>query len=275
MLGVVVVAFDGPRALGGVLWLPFRRELVIEGRFSQRQKIWGELLVGMKNREDWTQGDSDLVGHFLDVVSIISRSVWYGHKLKVSIREEDNSDLPPQEPLVFASVYFRQLFSQKDRLLKSVHDLYLKFSDDQRRMEAVRRAFKQAKGKWNDVPTPNGLWLTTGKGTGTQPTLSELFDAFLYGTHVLHSIGPTKVKHEESLRELLNACPPHVLLGSLNFGLRDVFDSVKAVYLLCEPEFRDWFHSENLPPPNIRWQGQLFNRRGPLGAREQSESRSS
>lgn len=231
--------------------------------------------MGMKNREDWTQGDSDLMGHFLDVVSIISRSVWYGHELKVSIREEDNSDLPPQEPLVFASIYFRQLFSQKDRLLKSVHNLYLKFSDNQQRMEDVRRAFKQAKKKWDDVPSPSKVWHLTQKQTETPPTLSKLFDAFLYGTHVLHSIGPTKVKHEESLRELLNACPSHVLLGSLSFGLHDAFDSVKAIYRICEPEFGDWFHSENLPPPNIMWQGQLFDRRGPLDAHEQFESRGS
>lgn len=230
--------------------------------------------MGIKNREDWTQEDSDLMGHFIDVVSIISRSAWHGHKLKVSIREEDNSDLPSQEPLVFASIYFRQLFSQKDRLLKSVHDLYLRFSADRRRMEAVSRTFKQAKEKWNDVPSPNKVWHRTQKQIGEPPTLSELFDAFLYGTHVLHSIGPTKVKHEESLRELLNACPSHVLLDSLSFGLHDAFDSVKAIYQICEPEFRDWFHFENLPPPNIMWQGQLFDRRGPLDAHEESESSS-
>jgi hypothetical protein len=69
----------------------------------------------MKNWAAWTQYDSDVIAHFLQVHSQIVKSRW--HRAKVSFTRQGKELLDPQFPefedFVFAAVYFRQMMLEK------------------------------------------------------------------------------------------------------------------------------------------------------------------
>jgi hypothetical protein len=93
----------------------------------------------------------------------------------------------------------------------------------------------------------------------SMPTTRELFEAFMYGAHVLHSRSQENEAHAKRLRDLLKSYHPQVLLGLLNGGLIELDNHVAGMARIIYPEFQRWFSGDKLPPPDVYWQNQLFN----------------
>jgi hypothetical protein len=80
---------------------------------------------------NWTQLDSDILAHLIQVQRQVQESRWN----KVDIRYTTqggqllNHSFPEFEDFVFAAVYLRQLIAKKNSLLKDAVDRYCQFVD--------------------------------------------------------------------------------------------------------------------------------------------------
>src|SRR6266568_6962335 len=127
----------------------------------------------MKNQAAWTQMDSDIIAHFLQVQSQIAKSRWRRAKVSFSTQGAKliEAEFPDFEDFVFAAVYFRQLIAEKDALLDDAVDRYLSFLDCGARhawIDDERRSFNQKLEGKCFIMLPDHR-------------VRELFDAFMYG----------------------------------------------------------------------------------------------
>src|SRR5262245_14318868 len=85
----------------------------------------------MKNPSTWTQMDSDIIAHFIQVHGQIAKSRWARAKVSFTKQGETltNAEFPEFEDFVYAAVYFRQLILKKDQLLNDAIERYLTHVD--------------------------------------------------------------------------------------------------------------------------------------------------
>src|SRR5688572_32075398 len=71
--------------------------------------------AAIKNRAAWTQMDSDILAHFLQVESQIAKSRWCKAKLSMTTQGDKllDSSFPDFEDFVYAAMYFRQFMLPK------------------------------------------------------------------------------------------------------------------------------------------------------------------
>lgn len=145
----------------------------------------------MIKRGEWKQNDSDLLAHFIDVVSLIGGSKWRRAPLKVGITNPAESVLPTNEMLIFVGIYFRQLFCD-DQLLNHARNTYARFCDSDSRRQMAKAGYKSAVASWNAVPLAFHVYdekVRRPAKITALPITAQLFNTFLYGAHVLHSRG--------------------------------------------------------------------------------------
>src|SRR3954454_21488303 len=76
--------------------------------------------AALRNPGDWTQLDSDILAHLIQVQKQIQESRWNKANVHFTTRGGQLIDhsLPEFEDFVFAAVYLRQLIAKNDVLLK-------------------------------------------------------------------------------------------------------------------------------------------------------------
>jgi hypothetical protein len=90
------------------------------------------------------------------------------------------------------------------------------------------------------------------------PTLSQLFNCFVYGAHILHSRSLRNQADAKLLRELFDGSDRHALLGHLYGGLKDLLNPISAIGVQVYQDFNGIQKAHNLPAPDVYWQNQLF-----------------
>ena len=100
--------------------------------------------AGMKNPCEWGQMDSDIIAHFLQVHSQISKSRWNESEIRITTQgTRRDCVFPDFEDFVFAAVYFRQFTAKKDDLLNDAADRYRRFVDCPIRWAWIRQEQQQ------------------------------------------------------------------------------------------------------------------------------------
>lgn len=201
------------------------------------------------NRGNWTQQTSDVLAHLIQVQSQIQESRWNISKIQFTSQDGlllDHS-FPEFEDFVFAAVYFRQLFGNRDKLLKDAVDRYCQFVDCQIRRGWVRHEFAAFDGI-----------LDNGSFTLPDFTVRELFDAFMYGAGLLHKIPTSGEKNRQRFLEICNDHPRHKVLYALNMSLKLLMNHVGRITLVMHRDFSYWLDEYGLPLPDTRWHKSLF-----------------
>ncbi len=167
--------------------------------------------ASMKIPSKWSQEDSDIVAHFLQVHGQISHSRW--KKSKISFKHKGNnlldSRFPAFEDFVFVAVYFRQFTEKKDNLLNDASNRYRDFVDCQIRNVWIYEEQERFSALLdNDTLTLPGY------------KFRELFDAFLYGSLLIHNIPKVYSKHRKRFLYLCDNEPT-----GHNFASPDAFTS--------------------------------------------------
>lgn len=124
----------------------------------------------MRNRNDWSQRDSDILAHFIQVQSQIHHSRWNKSDIRFKVSGEELLEhaFPQFEDFVFAAVYFRQLIAENDRLLKDAVTRFRRFVDCEISSEWVRHELNA----FNKLLVQDAFQMP-----GYTPR--ELFDAFM------------------------------------------------------------------------------------------------
>jgi hypothetical protein len=206
--------------------------------------------AGIKNRADWTQADSDVLAHFIQVNQQIRGSRWHAAKNSFKIQGGQllEAECPDLEQFVFAAVYFRQLFAKRDQLLKTAVDCYCKFVDCQIRPWWVRHEEQCFNGALDGA-----AWPLTGY------TIREVFEAFLYGAGLLHRLPSENDDKRKRFLQLHDTEQPYRVLFALNGSLSTLGSSVSKLAVVIYRDYAHWQHTYGLPLPDVRWHDRLFN----------------
>src|SRR5579872_615317 len=204
----------------------------------------------LRDRSDWTQLDSDILAHLIQVQSQIHHSRWN----KADIRFESQGgqvldhSFPPFEDFVFAAVYIRQLIAEKDRLLEDAVTRYCKFVECQVRPAWVMHELESFK----NILTRDAFMLPGY-------TAREVFDAFIYGAGLLHKIPKEADAKRKRFLELYDKQPRYRLLYSLNGSMRMLMNHVGSITMVIYRDYSHWLQDYSLPLPDTRWHARLFD----------------
>jgi hypothetical protein len=212
---------------------------------------------GIVDSGSWTQADSDLFAHFLQVWKILAESSWNvaGDHLRYEGGRCVTDNLPGLEPVVFALVYFRQLV--QDGLFGHVHETYQKHVDS-----PVKAAWLSAeRTSFDDLLSAEPSFIEV-QGRGIRSN-RELFDAFSYGALIMHV--PSRVRDKETLtnfEQLYRSERREMVRLALHWLLMSLMNHVAAAGRLMHQDYAHWLKTYGLPKPNVFWQIDMFARKG-------------
>jgi hypothetical protein len=205
--------------------------------------------AALRNFDEWTQQDSDILAHLIQVQKQIQQSRWNKADVRFKIKGDQLLDhaFPEFEDFVFAAVYLRQLIAKKDSLLEDAITRYCRFVDCQTRpawLQYELAAFKSVL----DGPT----FILPGC------TVRELFDAFMYGAALFHKIPNVGDPKRKRFHDIYDMQPRHTLLYALHMSLKTLMNNVGSVTVVIYRDYSNWLHDYGLPLPDTRWHDRLF-----------------
>lgn len=206
--------------------------------------------AGMKNRSEWSQMDSDVIAHFVQVQRQLSDSHWNKSNIKFTLQGNKllDSDFPAFEDFVFAAVYFRQFTARKDDLLNDAANRYRKFVDCPIRDSWIHEEQKQFSA------------LLAGKAFMLPGyTVLQVFEAFMYGASLMHKAPDIKSIHRAEFLQIHDNEPREKVLYALNMSMKLMLNHVGNVSIVVYRDFAEWLHEHSLPLPDVRWHDRLFN----------------
>lgn len=204
----------------------------------------------LRNLEEWRQYDSDVLGHLVNVQIQLQESKWANFNISYQYQGSEllNCTLPTLEDFLFAAVYLRQCIADRDRLLDKAVKIYCKFNTSDTKEVWIKHELSAFTSK-----------LTEKYFASPNYTTQELFDAFVYGSSLLHVCDkPGKPKRELFLKILRDNENKHKEFFSLNAGLKQLAGHISKIALLINHDFGYWLANFNVPKPEIYWHNKLF-----------------
>jgi hypothetical protein len=205
----------------------------------------------IKDIQKWRQNDSDILAHFIQVQRQIVESKWAKSKLRIQYTEKhtESATLPEFESLVYASIYFRQLYSENDKLFKLACDTYNRFVDNDAKKQWIKHERKAFDELLNAQIFPFRFQNITNK---------ELIEIFLYGALIIHAPSPINPSNRTKLEQLLKIEPREKIGYGVNSCYKHLLNHVSNVALLIYKDYSYWLNNFNIPKPNIHWHSKLF-----------------
>ncbi len=203
----------------------------------------------LRNSTDWTQLDSDILAHLIQVQSQIQQSRWNKSDVRFTVQEDKllEYSFPEFADFVFVAVYFRQLIALKDSLLKDAVTRYCRFVDCQ-----IRSAWVKHELDSFNKNIASDAFMMPGC------TVRQLFDAFMYGAALIHKIPPVGSPARQHFLDIYDNHPRHKLLYALNMSLKTLMNYVGNITLVIYRDYSYWLHDYGLPLPDTRWHNKLF-----------------
>lgn len=204
----------------------------------------------INNSEQWTQEDSDQIAHMIQTSNQIIGSKWFQTPVRITLQKNSllDHDWPNLEDFIFASVYFRQLLKNGDGLVGKSVRTYSKFSASDISVNWIHNENKTL----NRICSREDPMLPGYK-------IEDIFNAYLYGAGLMHSVSPKNKIQRDLFSELLKRYPKHTILFTLNSSLKLMMNHIQNISQLIHRHYADWLHRYNLPRPDIHWHQSLFN----------------
>jgi hypothetical protein len=205
--------------------------------------------ASLRGVADWTQLDSDILAHLIQVQKQIQESRWNKANVRFKIQGPELVDhsFPEFEDFVFVAVYLRQLIAKKDSLLQDTITRYCRFVDCQIRPAWFRHELKAFK---DSLDGPAFML--------PDYTVRQLFDAFMYGAGLLHKIPAVGDTKRKQFLEIYDKQPRHTVLYALHMSLKTLTNHVGAVTTVIYRDYSHWLHDYRLPLPDTRWHDGMF-----------------
>ena len=199
--------------------------------------------------EKWTQRDSDVLAHFIQVDSQIRKSRWYQSDCRFTSvgGKLTECEFPAFEEFVFAAVYFRQLVAKRDQLFQEAVKVYCDFMEP-----GVRTFWTQT-----ELQAFNHSWKSAAFMLPAY-TPEELFEAFMYGASLLHTVPREGDSKQARFIAICDHEPRQKVLFAMNGSLRILMKHVGNVATVIYRDYSHWLQDYKLPAPDIRWHENLF-----------------
>ena len=205
--------------------------------------------AGLRSPSDWTQLDSDMFVHLMQVNKQIYQSRWNKADVSYTIQGGKLLDhaFPEFEDFVYAAVYLRQLIAKGDSLLEDVVKRYCWFVDCQIRPSWV--SYELA--SFNRALDGPVFMLP-------EYTTRELFEAFIYGAALMHKMPVVGNEKRNRFLDIYDKHPRHTVMYALHMSLKMLMNSVGGVVAVVYRDYSHWLHDYKLPLPETRWHDRLF-----------------
>lgn len=211
--------------------------------------VLSEPQAGLTCPSDWSQEDSDVIAHFIQVQSQIASSRWMKSNCSFTLCGDElaDQDFPTLEDFVFAAVYLRQFIAKKDDLFSDAVKRYCLAVDCRSRGAWMDFELNQFHSKLN-----NDSFRLKGY------SVRQLFDAFMYGAGILHKFPKKDAGNKKRMLELIDEKPRHEVLYALHMSLRMATNHTMRASALMRRDFGNWLSEYSLPRPNVRWHYSLL-----------------
>jgi len=204
----------------------------------------------LRNVGEWSQLDSDILAHFLQVHTQISQSEWKKTALYFRMRGDQLEDcsFPSFQSFVFAAVYIRQLISKNDGLVEDAVTRFCRFADCPLRTAWLQRELESFKSMLDG----HAHFLKAF-------TVRQLFDAFIYGAGLMHKMQEVGKTNRELFLKIYDTIPRHHLNWALHSSLSQLMNPVGNICVVIARDYSNWLHGHALPKPDVRWHNTLFD----------------
>jgi len=206
----------------------------------------------IRNISCFSQKDSDLFAHFIQIIKVLQDSEWYKMPTKVSWHQENGTkaNLPSFEHTVFALTCIRQ-FTGQDDLLNRTCNRYKHFIDCVKRENIVKRQNDFNKFLDGKIADHSGDTCLHEYFNNTR----QFIDAFLYGALIIH--GPEKsneAKCQRYKQMYLDKKNKVFYLSELNNTIHEILSIASGIAVILQKDFAHWTNQSFVPKPNVFWQ---------------------
>lgn len=187
-------------------------------------------------KETWTVDKANTLFNFIQVVRIIWRSSWTQKKSVITISSGSvvKCDFPTVENMCAVLTLFRQLYA-KDALMKNTCEIYNEHCNNTTKKSWVDDRLKMFKQSLDTSPQFIQL-----QGC----TVRQLFNAFLYGTGMVHSPGNRDRENRNRLSDLVRQHSREKLIMAVNESFWMALNYAVNVFHVVKQDYEHWTEQE-------------------------------
>jgi len=232
-------------------------------RAITREEHLNSLDSGIRNKDKFTQQDSDLFAHFIQVVCVMQHSTWYKMITNGTLQINMNQDgktralMPPLELTAFALLYIRQLISNKDDLVNKACNKYKCFIANDEKRAYIDELKNEFNSYLNCDLTEISHYVVLEKYVKSN---RELIDSFAYGALIIHGTQKTDQEHRKRYKSMYledsHAKPRFI--WELNSAIMQVLSKASRIAVLLQTDFVKWQQAGIAPDPDVFWQETMF-----------------
>jgi hypothetical protein len=189
----------------------------------------------MLMKDTWTVDKANILFNFMQVVRLIWRSNWARKRTSITTHRKDktellNCDFPTVENMSAILTLFRQLYAS-DKLMEKACKVYMEHSSN------------IVKKDWIDHCLNNFKRLIDGNPDFIRLqgcTVEKLFEAFLYGTGIVHSPSDRNRENRDRLSELVRQHGRENVIMALNASFWSVFKYAVDSFHVVKQDYERW-----------------------------------
>jgi hypothetical protein len=194
-------------------------------------------------RETWTADKANTLFNFIQVVRLIWNSSWARKKPSITTHFDNEGeanvtcDFPEVESMCAVLTLFRQLYAG-DALMERTCQIYMKHSSNEPKKQWVNHCLKSFKQSLDMNPHLIHL-----QGC----TMEQLFDAFLYGTGIVHSPSDRDHRNRENrnrLSELVRQRGREKVIMAVNESFWMALRYAVDVFHVVKQDYEHWIEQE-------------------------------
>jgi hypothetical protein len=198
-----------------------------------------------KNITEWTIIKANTIALFLQIVKFIYNSNWLRTGLSISCISFDPNiesiSQPSVENTCSVLVFFRQIYSSKDKLFENACRFYIEHSDNVLKTGWITERMNVFNELLKRPPFPFNI---------TEYSTKEFIDVFLYGSGLIHPIRGN-LKPQNKLRDLINKYGKEKVAFTIHSCFRQLLGYSIDIYHVIKRDFGYWINEKGLTSPNI------------------------
>jgi hypothetical protein len=195
----------------------------------------------ISEKEKWTVDKANTIFNFIQVVRLIWRSNWAQKRSSITTYRKDNTkssvecDFPTVENMSAVLTLFRQLYAPSDKLMEKVCEVYKEHSSNttgKMWVDVCLENFRQSLDRNSNFIHLQGC------------TVRQLFEAFLYGTGIVHSPSDINYKNRNRLSELVMQHGREKVIMAVNTSFWSVLEYTVNVFHVIKQDYEYWTEQE-------------------------------
>lgn len=201
--------------------------------------------VDQKNQSDWTIDKANTIAHFFEIIKLIYNSNWQKSPLSITSTALDSNKPQIVQPRVESTcsilLFFRQLYSTKDKLFENACEYYIEHASNDLKIAWVKERKNAFYALLNNAPFPFQI---------TEYSTKEFIDVFLYGSGLIHPIG-NNLRAQNKLKGLIKKYGKEKVAFTIHSCFRQLLGYAIDIYHVIKQDFDYWVKKKGYSGPHV------------------------